>query len=247
MKRVALITGATGGIGQAVAEALAADGCQLALTGRRPAADPQLTELLARLPSSASATYYPCEVSDSTEIEQTVKAAVADHGGLTVLVNNVGEAKDALLLRTRRSAWERALAVNLSAAFHFCRAATRHLLAAKRSGRVISISSVVAERGNAGQTAYAAAKAGLLGLTRSLARELASRGVTVNAVSPGFIDTAMTAELLAGEGRAALEGEIPLGRVGQPTEVAAAVRFLASEDAGYITGEVLRVNGGLYM
>jgi 3-oxoacyl-[acyl-carrier protein] reductase len=246
--RVALISGASGGIGQAVAVALAADGFRLALTGRRSADDEQVAALLARLPASAAASYHRCEVTEHAAIEQTVKDAVAVHGGLAVLVNNVGEARDALLLRTRPEAWERSLAVNLSAAFHFCRCATRHLLAAKRAGRVISISSVVAERGNAGQAAYAAAKAGLLGLTRSLARELASRGVTVNAVTPGYIDTAMTAGLLADDaGRAALEAQIPLGRVGRPVEVAAAVRFLASEAAAYITGEVLRVNGGLYM
>ena len=244
--KVALITGASGGIGRAIAWALGAAGARLALTGRRPEAE--LEEgFLSSLPASAAVSYHPCDVQDVEAVEATVKEVVARHGALQILINNAGVAKDGLLLRTRPAQWEQSLAVNLGAAFHFCRVATRHLLAAKDAGRIINISSVVGERGNAGQSAYAAAKAGLHGLTRSLARELAGRGVTVNAVAPGFIETAMIAKAVEGERREALEAQIPLGRVGRPEEVAGAVRFLAGPQAAYITGEVLRVNGGLYM
>ncbi len=243
--RVALITGATGGIGRAIAAALAAGGARLALTGRREPGD--VVDLLSGLPGSADVTYHPCDVRDPVAIAAVVKAVFGHHGGLHILVNNAGVALDALILRTRQEVWEESLAVNLSAAFHFSKQATRHLLAAQGAGRVINISSVVAERGNAGQSAYAAAKAGLLGLTRALARELASRQVTVNAVAPGYIDTKMIAPLLASEAWEPIAEEIPLGRVGQPEDVASAVRFLAGPQAGYITGEVLRVNGGLYM
>jgi 3-oxoacyl-[acyl-carrier protein] reductase len=174
-----------------------------------------------------------------------VARVVAELGGLQILVNNAGVSIDALLLRANPTDFARLLDINLKGAFHCCKAASRHILKARADGRIINLSSVVGEQGNAGQSMYAAAKAGVLGLTRSLARELAPRGVTVNAVTPGFIDTDMTTAALQGDARTALLGQIPLGRIGLPQEVAEAVAFLAAPAASYITGHTMRVNGGL--
>jgi 3-oxoacyl-[acyl-carrier protein] reductase len=191
--------------------------------------------------------YRRCDVTRVEEVEETVRWTAEELGGLHILVNNAGIAVDNLFLRVKPEEWGRVLDVNLTGAFNCTRAAARHLLRARETGRVVNIASVVGEQGNVGQAAYAASKAGLVGLTRSLALELASRGVTVNAVSPGFIDTPMTAAHVKADRRDQLLKAIPLGRVGSPEEVAAAVLFLCSEAAGYITGQVLRVNGGLYM
>jgi 3-oxoacyl-[acyl-carrier protein] reductase len=179
-------------------------------------------------------------------VDAAIKQIASERGRLDVLVNNAGIAIDGLLLRTKKEDWQRTLDVNLSGAFNCCKAASRYLLKAEH-GRIVNLSSVVGEQGNAGQVSYAAAKAGLIGITKTLARELASRSVTVNCVAPGFIETDMTAEHVKGEAREALLKQIPLGRIGSAEDVADAVRFLVSPQASYVTGQVIRVNGGLLM
>jgi 3-oxoacyl-[acyl-carrier protein] reductase len=237
-----LVTGASRGIGRAVALRLAREGARVVLnyTANEEAA----RAVLADIPEGLLKRF---DVGDSAAVETGVREIVEEAGRLDILVNNAGIAIDALLMRTRDEDWRRTLDVNLSGAFHCCRAAARHLLRARERGRIVNISSVVGEIGNTGQAAYVAAKAALLGLTKTLAREFAPRGVTVNAVSPGFIDTDMTAQHLVGEARDKLLAQVPLGRIGTADEVAEAVAYLCSPRAAYITGQVLRVNGGLVM
>lgn len=242
--RVALVTGASRGIGRAIARTLAARGAVVAVNySQREDAARELCEEIASTGGKAIAVGF--DVADAAAVDAGVARVVAEFGGLQILVNNAGISIDALLMRANPDDFSRLLDINLKGAFLCCKAASRHLLRARADGRIINIGSVVGEQGNAGQSMYAAAKAGLLGLTRSLARELASRGVTVNAVTPGFIDTDMTAAALQGDARAALLKQIPLARIGAPEEVAEAVAFLAAPAAGYITGHILRVNGGL--
>lgn len=239
--RTALVTGGAQGIGLETAKLLAAAGARLAICDLAESGEAALQAV------GGPAAYYRCDVSDAEAVERTVAAVVERFGTLDILVNNAGIAIDGLLLRLKREDWARTLDINLSGAFYFCKAAARHLLRARSGGRIVNISSVVGEQGNAGQVAYSASKAGLIGLTRSLARELAGRGVTVNAVAPGFIATRMTDDHVQGENRERLVAAIPLGRIGEPRDVADAVRFLCGPGAAYITGQVLRVNGGLYM
>lgn len=244
--RVALVTGASRGIGRAVARALAQRGAAVAVNfaAREDAAQSLCDEIASE---GGVARPFGFDVADAAAVEAGVQRVVAELGGLHVLVNNAGISIDALLLRASLADFQRVLDVNLKGAFLCTKAASRHLLKARADGRVINISSVIGEQGNTGQAMYAAAKAGLLGLTRSLAREFAGRGVTVNAVTPGFIDTDMTTASVQGDARDALLKQIPLGRIGRPEEVAEAVAFLAAPAAGYITGHVLAVNGGLRM
>ena len=239
--RVALVTGAAQGIGRAVALGLAQAGATVAVCDLRD----QAPELLAELGPEAS--YHTCDVSDADAAEALVDAVVERHGKLHILINNAGIAKDGLILLFQPEEWRKVMAVNLDGAFNCTRAAARYLLRARKQGRVVNVSSVVGEAGSAGQVAYAASKAGLLGLTKSLAREFAPRGVTVNAVSPGYIQTPMTEAYEDTDRGNELLAAIPLGRVGTVEEVAGTVRFLCSPVAGYITGQVLRINGGLYI
>ncbi len=243
--RVALVTGASRGIGRAIACALGSDGLFVVVNyaTNEAAAAETLGAIRSAGGEGALAQF---DVADAAAVEAAVKQLATAHGRLDVLVNNAGIAIDALLLRTKKEDWQHTLDVNLSGAFYCSKAAARYLLKAE-SGRIVNISSVVGEQGNAGQVGYAASKAGLIGLTRALARELAPRQVTVNCVTPGFIETDMTRAHLQAEARQALLAQIPLGRIGRAEEVAEAVRFLVSPAASYITGQVVRVNGGLLM
>ena len=245
-RRVALVTGGSRGIGRAIAVALGRDGMHVIVNyaANEAAARESVAAVVAAGGAGSLAQF---DVAKPGEVDAAIKKIVEENGRLDVVVNNAGIAVDGLLLRLKEEDWARVLDVNLSGALHVARAAARHLLKAKEGGRLINITSVVGEMGNAGQVSYVAAKAGLIGITKALARELAPRGVTVNAVSPGFIETDMTAEHVTAAAREELVARIPLGRIGRPEEVAEAVRFLASLEASYITGQVLRVNGGLLM
>jgi 3-oxoacyl-[acyl-carrier protein] reductase len=241
--KVAIVTGASRGIGRGTALALARQGAKLVITARTVALLEQLTVEIEELGSEALAV--TADVATAAEAEKLVAAAVAKFGKVDILVNNAGITRDGLLLRMKDEDWDAVLDTNLKGAFMLIRAVAK-LMTKQRSGRIINISSVVGEMGNPGQANYCASKAGLLGLTKSVARELARRNITVNAITPGFIETDMTAEL-SEKARQELINQIPLGRLGQSGDVAQAVVYLASEQAGYITGQVLGVNGGMYM
>ena len=243
--KTALVTGASRGIGRAIAVALARGGAKVALNyaGNQAAAEEALR--LVREAGSPEARLFQFDVADPVAATKAVEEVVATMGGLHILVNNAGVALDQLVMRIKDDDWQRQLDVNLSGAFHLIRAATRPMMKA-RGGSIVNLTSVVGEMGNAGQAAYAATKAGLIGLTKSVARELASRNVRVNAVAPGYIDTDMTASLPQ-DAKQKMAEMIPLGRLGSAEDVAAAVAWLCSDQASYVTGEVLRVNGGMYM
>jgi 3-oxoacyl-[acyl-carrier protein] reductase len=240
--RVALVTGGAQGIGRAIALALVGAGTDVAIVDLHAGG---VADAVAEIQSRGRRAWgFVGDVSSLAFAQEAVAGTAAAAGALHVLVNNAGITRDGLLLRMKPEDWELVLKVNLTGAFNFCKAAVP-LLVKQRWGRIVNISSVVGAMGNAGQVNYAASKAGLLGLTKSLAREVASRGITVNAVAPGFIDTAMT-QALPEKAREALLAQIPAGRLGQAADVADAVRYLASEGAGYVKGQVLHVNGGMY-
>lgn len=233
----ALVTGASGGIGRAIAGALVAQGAEVALSGTR------LSRLEETAASIGGKTHVlPCELSDPTAVEALVPAADKAMGGIDILVNNAGMTSDNLIVRMKDSEWEAVIAVNLTAAFRLTRAALKGMLR-RRWGRIISISSVVAVDGNPGQANYAASKAGLIGMTKALAKEVATRGITVNTIAPGFITSAMT-ETLTDAQRDSILADIPMDRLGEPSEIAAGAVYLASEEAAYITGQTLHINGG---
>ena len=236
----ALVTGATGGIGASIARTLHGAGANLVISGTRQAA---LDRLLEELGERAVAI--PCNLSDADDVNTLIKSAEEASGPVDILINNAGMTKDGLAMRMNDDDWESVLAVDLSAAFRLSRAALRAMLKA-RWGRIINITSVVGHTGNPGQANYAAAKAGLGGMTRSLAAETAARGVTVNCVAPGFIQTAMT-DALNEKQKAVILERIPAGKMGTPEDVAAAVLYLASDAGGYITGQSIHVNGGMAM
>jgi 3-oxoacyl-[acyl-carrier protein] reductase len=243
--KVALVTGASRGIGRAIAVALAKGGASVALNyaGNDAAAAEALK--LVEAAGAPRAKLYKFDVADSAACAGAVEQVVAELGGLHVLVNNAGIAIDQLVMRLKDEDWNRQLQVNLTGAFNMIRAVTRPMMKA-RGGSIINLTSVVGEMGNAGQAAYSATKAGLEGLTKSVARELSSRNVRVNAVAPGYIETDMTAGL-AQAAKDKMKEMIPLARLGSAEDVANAVAFLASDQASYVTGETLRVNGGMYM
>jgi 3-oxoacyl-[acyl-carrier protein] reductase len=238
--RTALVTGASGGIGRAIAEALHAQGATVALSGTRRSA---LEEVAAAL--NERTHVLPCDLADPTGVDALPGQAEVAMGQVDILVNNAGVTRDNLALRLKDEDWDTVLDVNLKAAFKLSRAVLRGMMK-RRFGRIVGITSVVGVTGNPGQANYAASKAGMIGMSKSLAQEVASRNITVNTVAPGFIETAMT-ETIAGPARDALLARIPAGRMGSGADVAAAVVYLASDEAGYVTGQTLHVNGGMAM
>ena len=240
--RIAFVTGASRGIGKAIAHRCAAAGATVVACARDDHAQPVVDEIAA---AGSKAVPVSLDVTDAESVTTTVRAVMEQFGRIDIVVNNAGIVRDQLLMRMKSEDWDTVLATNLTAAFRCTQAVLRPMLK-QRHGRIISISSVVGQSGNPGQANYAASKAGLIGFSKSLAREVASRGITVNVVSPGMIETDMTSELDE-DVRETLATQIPIGRFGTPADVAAAVCFLASDEAAYITGQVLSVNGGMYM
>lgn len=236
----ALVTGASGGIGSAICQALAGQGARLAVSGSN-------VEKLEAFRASLGADHVavPCNLGDKDSVEALVPAALEKLGQIDILVNNAGVTRDNLAMRMKDEEWEEVIKINLEAAFRLMRAATKPMMKA-RFGRIITITSVVGATGNPGQVNYAASKAGLVGMSKALAAELASRNVTVNCVAPGFIRTAMT-DVLPDAQKEALNARIPMGRMGEGSDIGAAVAYLASKEAGYVTGQTLHVNGGMAM
>ena len=239
--KTALVTGATGGIGAAIAKVLHKAGATVAISGTRANV---LEELKAEL-GGERVFVLPCNLSDAAAVEKLVPEAEAAMGGLDILVNNAGITKDGLAMRMKDEDWSSVIDVNLTASFRLARAAMRGMMK-KRWGRIVNITSVVGVTGNPGQANYVGSKAGVIGLTKSLAQELAARNVTVNAVAPGFIATPMT-DVLNDKQKEMILGRVPAGKLGTPDDIAAAVLYLASDEANYVTGQTLHVNGGMAM
>ena len=240
--KVAIVTGASRGIGRAIATRLGAEGARVVAVARAEHARDTVEAITA---SGGTAELATADMTDTSSLEALVAGVMQRHGRIDVLVSNAGMTRDQLMLRMKRADWDEVIATNLTASFTLCHAALKPMIK-QRSGRIVAMSSVVGQTGNAGQANYAASKAGLIGFCKSLAREVASRNITVNVVAPGLIDTDMT-KALGADARKDWSAQIPLGRTGSADEVAAAVCFLASDEASYITGQVLAVNGGMYM
>ena len=240
--KVALVTGASRGIGRAIAVRLAEQGALVVAAARGDHAHACVDAIVAQ---GGRAELLALDVTDTAAVEKVPGDIVSRHGRLDVIVSNAGVTRDQLLMRMKREDWDAVIATNLTATFALAQAAMRPMLK-QRGGRIIAVSSVVGQMGNAGQTNYAASKAGLIGFAKALAREVASRGITVNVIAPGMIETDMT-RAIGAEAHAELERQIPLGRLGAVDDIAAAACFLASDEASYITGHVLAVNGGMYM
>jgi 3-oxoacyl-[acyl-carrier protein] reductase len=239
--KVALVTGASRGIGAAIAKTLARQGATVVAAARDRNAEGTVADIVLW---GGKAEAVSLDVTDSAAIDQVAGGALARHGRIDILVNNAGITRDQLMMRMKRDDWDAVMATNLTAAFSCSQAVLRSMIR-QRGGRILFISSVVGQMGNAGQVNYAASKAGLIGMAKALAREVASRGITVNVVAPGMIDTDMTRALAAGTSET-WASQIPLGRLGTPEDVASTVCFLASDEAAYITGQVIAVNGGMY-
>jgi 3-oxoacyl-[acyl-carrier protein] reductase len=240
--RVAIVTGASRGIGRAIATRLAAEGATVVAAARGDNAKDTVAAITA---AGGKAEIATADMTDTASLEALVTGVMQRHGRIDVLVSNAGIARDQLMLRMKRPDWDEVIATNLTAAFTLCQAVLKPMIK-QRSGRIVAISSVVGQTGNAGQANYAASKAGLIGFCKSLAREVASRNITVNVVAPGLIETDMT-KTISADAEKDWSSQIPLGRTGSAEEVASAVCFLASDEASYITGQVLGVNGGMYM
>ena len=240
--KIAIVTGASRGIGRGIATLLASRGAVVIAAARGDNASATVSEITS---AGGRADLASVDVTESASVDALVSGTLERHGRIDILVNNAGIARDQLMLRMKRDDWDAVVATNLTSAFTCSQAVLRPMIK-QRSGRIIMISSVVGQMGNAGQANYAASKAGLIGFTKSLAREVASRNITVNAITPGLIETDMT-KAITDKAQADWAASIPLGRRGTTTDVAAAVCFLASDEAGYITGQVLAVNGGMYM
>ena len=240
--RVAIVTGASRGLGRAIALRFAAAGASVVAGAREHHADAVVGQIKE---NGGNAVAVTVDLTNVNSIATLGDTALKQYGRIDVLVNNAGIVRDQLMVRMKPEDWDVVLATNLTATFESCRCVLRTMVK-QRSGRIINISSVVGQSGNPGQANYAASKAGMVGLSKSLAREVASRGITVNVVAPGMIDTDMTSSLPEA-GRLAMLGQIPMGRLGTPEEIASAVHFLASDEASYITGQVVAVNGGMYM
>ena len=238
--KTALVTGATGGIGEAIARALHSQGATVAISGTR---QERLDALAADLGSRVHAL--PCNLADKDAVEKLVPDAETAMERVDIVVNNAGTTRDNIFVRLKDEDWDTVIAINLTAAFRIARAAARGMMR-RRAGRIIGITSVVGVTGNAGQGNYAAAKAGMIGMSKALAQEVASRGVTVNCIAPGFIETAMT-EALSEKQRELLLSRVPAGRLGKPDDVAALAVYLASDEAAYVTGQTFHVNGGMVM
>ena len=242
--KTALVTGASGGIGSSIAKALASQGARIALSGSN---GDKLRAFREQLQDEVGGDHVEitCDLSNPESVEELVPATIDTLGKMDILVNNAGITRDNLAMRMKDDEWDQVIRINLEAAFRLMRAAARPMMKA-RHGRIISITSVVGATGNPGQMNYSAAKAGLTGMSKSLAQELATRGITVNCVAPGFIRTAMT-DALDDKQKAAIEARIPAGRMGEGDEIGAAVAYLASDEAAYVTGQTLHVNGGMAM
>jgi 3-oxoacyl-[acyl-carrier protein] reductase len=240
--KVAVVTGASRGIGRAIAAMLAGRGALVVAAARGENAADTVAAITAAGQRAERATV---DVTDAASVDALISGAIAAHGRIDILVNNAGITRDQLMLRMKRDDWDQVIATNLTSAF-VCAQAVIKPMVKQRSGRIISVSSVVGQAGNAGQANYAASKAGLIGFSKALARELASRNITVNVVAPGLVETDMT-RAIADKAQGDWAAQIPLGRIGTPEDIAAAVCFLASDEASYITGHVLAVNGGMYM
>jgi 3-oxoacyl-[acyl-carrier protein] reductase len=240
--KIAVVTGASRGIGRAIALQLARRGALVIAAAREANAQATVDEITA---AGGLAEVASADMTDTASLEALISGAVARHGRIDILISNAGITRDQLMLRMKRADWDEVMATNLTAAFTLCQAALKPMIR-QRGGRIVAMSSVVGQSGNAGQANYAASKAGLIGFCKSLAKEVASRNITVNVVAPGLIDTDMTRALTA-NAQTDWAAQIPLGRPGTPADVAAAVCFLASDEASYITGQVLAVNGGMYM
>jgi 3-oxoacyl-[acyl-carrier protein] reductase len=238
--KTALVTGATGGIGGAIAKALRAQGATVAITGRN---EEKLNALLGELGTCCKA--FPADLSDSDAVAELVKNVIIDMGGIDILVNNAGLTRDGLSMRMKDEDWQQVIDVNMTSTFKLAQAVQRGMMKA-RSGRIINIASVVGVTGNPGQCNYVASKAGMIGWSKAMAAEVASRGITVNCVAPGFIATAMT-DALNDDQKSKINATIPAGKMGSSEDIASAVVFLASDEAGYVTGTTMHVNGGMAM